>query len=129
MLRCPPDRSKLFPAQWRVFTPPGQSNRQYVLFWLLVDGNPYDFGHQLNTIPNPVKWWRNVVEESPAFDADILPGDVLLLIGSDQLSSLEQYGHVLDMYQGQTVKIRLNRNGVSIDKELTLRSFDNPRTQ
>jgi len=56
----------LYPAQWRVFTPPGQNNRQYVLFWLLVDGKPYNFGHRLNTIPHPLKWWSDVIDEAVA---------------------------------------------------------------
>lgn len=67
---------------------------------------------------------RNVVEGSPAFDADIIPGDVLLMIGNVRPASGEQYGAALDKYQGQSVKIKLDRNGVLLDKELRIRTFD-----
>lgn len=51
------------PAQWRVFTPPGHSAPTYVLFWLLVDGQPYDFGKRLNSAPNPFRWWGQFMQE------------------------------------------------------------------
>ena len=57
---------RLLPTQWRVFNPPGGQAKQYVYFWLLVGGQSHDFGQRLNTIPNPVKWWQNVVDEARA---------------------------------------------------------------
>ena len=52
------------PMQWRIFEPPVGDTKEYVLFWLLVGGKPYDFGQRLNTVPNPMRWWLNVVEEA-----------------------------------------------------------------
>lgn len=54
----------LLPAQWRLFNPPQSVEKVYVLFWLISDGLPYDFGRRLNTIPNPIRWWSDVVQEA-----------------------------------------------------------------
>lgn len=51
-------------VQWRIFEPPAGDTKEYVLFWLLVGGKPYDFGQRLNTVPNPMRWWLDVVEEA-----------------------------------------------------------------
>jgi hypothetical protein len=50
-------------AQWRIFRPPLGDDKEYVFFWLLVGGQPYDFGQRLNTVPDPVQWWWNVVQD------------------------------------------------------------------
>lgn len=50
-------------VQARVFLPPGSAAKEHVLFWLLVDGEPFDFGDRLHTVSDPVKWWSNVIEE------------------------------------------------------------------
>lgn len=52
------------PGEWRVFSPPGGRQNVHTAFWLLVGGRPYDFGSGLNTVPNPLKWWANVVAEA-----------------------------------------------------------------
>ena len=55
---------KLFPAQWRLFNPPQSVEKVYVLFWLISDGKPYDFGRRLNLVPNPIRWWADVIDEA-----------------------------------------------------------------
>lgn len=55
---------RLLPAQWRLFNPPQNREDVFVLFWLMIDGKPYDFGRRLNLVPNPVRWWVDVVEEA-----------------------------------------------------------------
>lgn len=53
---------QLLPAYWRRFaTPGGSAGQQYVLYWHLVGGEPYDYGDGHNRRPNPVKWWRDTV--------------------------------------------------------------------
>jgi S1-C subfamily serine protease len=37
-----------------------------------------------------------IVDGSPAFDADILPGDVLLKVESEKVQSVEQYMQLLN---------------------------------
>lgn len=63
---------QLPPGEWRVFSPPGGRGNVYTAFWLLVGGRPYDFGSGLNTIPNPLKWWANVVAEARGGRSDHL---------------------------------------------------------
>jgi len=58
--------AKLPPAQWRIFTPPNDITKEFVMFWLFVAGKPYDFGHRMNVVPNPFIWWENVVREAVA---------------------------------------------------------------
>ena len=55
---------RLVAAQWRLFNPPQSREDVFVLFWLMIDGKPYDFGRRLNRIPNPIRWWADVVDEA-----------------------------------------------------------------
>lgn len=59
-----------------------------------------------------------VREGSPAFQADILPGDVLLSIGEDRVQSVENYLQLLDKNEGQTVSFHLDRNGKPVKKQI-----------
>ena len=54
---------KLLPAEWRVFRAPANDQPpQYVLYWHLVGGRPYDYGRSFNFLLNPLKWWRDSVK-------------------------------------------------------------------
>lgn len=61
-----------------------------------------------------------VVENSPAFDADILPGDIVLALGGERVRSPEHYGELLTKYEGQRVEISLSRSGRELTKSVTL---------
>ena len=65
-----------------------------------------------------------VVEGSPAYLADVLPGDLLLAIGSDPMESVDGLGSLLNKYQGQTVALTLERSGKQIEKQVTIRGYD-----
>jgi S1-C subfamily serine protease len=69
---------------------------------------------------------RLVVEGSPAFGADIFPGDILLSINSDRVQSTEQYLQLLNQYEGQTATLHLNRDGHVIDKPIRIGSYQDP---
>jgi len=47
----------LWPAQWRKFKTPG-GQITYTMFWHLVGGRPYDFGHRFYDMPDPVTFWQ-----------------------------------------------------------------------
>lgn len=64
-----------------------------------------------------------VVEGSPAFDAEVLPGDILLQIGEDRVSSVDHFSQLLEKYQGRTVELRLDRGGREVKKTVTLRTL------
>jgi PDZ domain len=60
-----------------------------------------------------------VVEGSPAYLADILPGDILLSIGEDRVQSVEHLTTTLyPKYDGKTATVRLDREGKIIEKPI-----------
>ena len=65
------------------------------------------------------------IEGSPAYSADILDGDVLLSIENESIQGPEHFIQVLDKCaDGQTLAIKINRNGKVIQKNVTLRSWN-----
>jgi len=58
---------RLRAAQWRLFHPPGQPDRnEYVLYWHLVGTQLYDYGDRFNARPDLVKWWRDTLAYATA---------------------------------------------------------------
>jgi hypothetical protein len=64
-----------------------------------------------------------VAEDSPAFQADVLSGDVVLAVGGDTVQSVENYYQLLNKYAGQTVSFRLDRNGKTMEKQIEIRPY------
>jgi len=64
-----------------------------------------------------------VVDGSPAFLADVLPGDVLLAMGNDTVQSPESYIKLLDKYEGQTILFRLDRDGKPLEKQIAILAY------
>jgi hypothetical protein len=58
------DGVPLQPAEWRLFSPPVSGPPVYVLYWHLVDGRTYDFGGRFNSIPDPMRWWKDVFQQA-----------------------------------------------------------------
>jgi hypothetical protein len=54
-----------------------------------------------------------VVRNSPAFDADILSGDILLTLAGQDVSSLERLSKVQTDFANQSVEAKIIRNGVA----------------
>jgi len=64
---------------------------------------------------------ETVVEGSPAYLSDVIPGDVILKIGSDVVQSPEHFMKtLLQKYQGQTATLILDRGGKTVEKIITL---------
>jgi hypothetical protein len=61
-----------------------------------------------------------VVTGSPAFGADILPGDILLQAGSVRIQSPDQFTQLLAQLPGPTVTIAIDRGGRRIEKTVLL---------
>jgi hypothetical protein len=61
--REPFDGGSLQPAEWRVFEPPDGGRPTYVLYWHLVGGTIYDYGDRFNAVPDPVRWWKDAVQQ------------------------------------------------------------------
>lgn len=64
-----------------------------------------------------------VVEGTPAFEADILPGDILVSFNSTAVKSVEHYQELLQSYSGDSVDLVLNRDGRIIKKTVAVRKL------
>ena len=61
-----------------------------------------------------------VVIGSPAFKANIFPGDIMLSIGDITISSHDDYETALDKYEDQAVTIKLYRDGKTLTKKVKI---------
>ncbi|NOT11955.1 MAG: PDZ domain-containing protein [Methylococcaceae bacterium] len=64
-----------------------------------------------------------VVEGTPAFEADILPGDILVSFNSTAVRSVEHYQELLQSYSGDSVDLVFNRDGRIIQKTVVVRKL------
>ena len=80
----------------------------------------FAYGNTLNKY-----YVRYVTENSPASDADIRPGDIILKIGlfSYKWYSLRQLNGVFSSRNGRRVKLKLKRGDEILIKELVLRDL------
>ena len=60
--------------------------------------------------------------EPPTFDADILPGDILLRFNESPIIYLDDFDNKLVEYSNRTVQAEIWRNGGKIQKEVKLNS-------
>lgn len=67
---------------------------------------------------------RVVIEKTPAFAADVLPGDVILAIGDDSIQSVEDFLALIDKYQGTKPNFKINRDGTLIEKEIDILTYE-----
>jgi len=59
-----------------------------------------------------------VTQDSPAYLADVLPGDYLLDINTDPITDKKTYYAAINKYHGQDVTLRLIRNGKIVIKKV-----------
>jgi membrane-associated protease RseP (regulator of RpoE activity) len=62
-----------------------------------------------------------VTENSSAFQANVLPGDVLLSVAGEPVSSWQNFVAILDRREGSTVAFEFDRDGRRISKEIEIR--------
>jgi len=58
------DHRPLQPAEWRLFEPSNGGKQVYVLYWHLVEGRIYDYGERFNSIPDPIRWCKDAVQQA-----------------------------------------------------------------
>jgi C-terminal processing protease CtpA/Prc len=63
---------------------------------------------------------RVVVKDSPAYEADILEGDVLLSLQNEAIRDPDQFFSLVDKYAGQTVSVLVYRSGQDLSKDVTI---------
>jgi S1-C subfamily serine protease len=61
---------------------------------------------------------RVVMEDTPAFNSDVMPGDIVLSVGGDPIQSVPSFYRSLDKYQGTRPRFLIDRGGVRIEKEI-----------
>ncbi len=64
---------------------------------------------------------KAVVKDSPAFDADLLKGDILVSMGESEIRHPEGFFQLLRENKGKTVTVRFVRGGVKKMVKVTLR--------
>ena len=62
----------------------------------------------------------NIIDDSPAFNANVLVGDIILTINGQPIGSQEQAVKTFRTLKGQTVELSLERGGHVIQKSVTL---------
>ena len=65
---------------------------------------------------------RVVVKNSPAFDADLIEGDIIKKLNDTDIAGTAQWYQMLGDYLGKTVVVTIFRNGKEERKTVTLRS-------
>lgn len=63
-----------------------------------------------------------VVNNSPAYNADIIPGDIIIQVGKFILTNTDSFNNAVEFYQGQNVIFTLYRNGNKLNKSITVSS-------
>jgi Protein of unknown function (DUF3485) len=58
------DGIALQPVECRIFEPPGGGKPTYVQYWHLVSGRTYDYGNRFNAVPDPVRWWKDAIQQA-----------------------------------------------------------------
>lgn len=66
---------------------------------------------------------KAVVQDSPAFFANVLPGDYVVAINSDPITSPESWTAALQKYEGSDAAISLLRNGQSLSKQIHINTI------
>jgi len=63
-----------------------------------------------------------VIDISPAYNSDVLVGDIMLTIDGLPLATPDSILPLLDAYKGKTVRVKLNRAGTQLEKDITIGS-------
>lgn len=61
-----------------------------------------------------------VVNGSQAYNADIIPGDIITKIGESDLTNYASFNHVVQFYQGESAVFYINRAGKKLTKSINI---------
>lgn len=64
-----------------------------------------------------------VVQDSPAFLADIFPGDVILQLDAESVHFPDHFSQLLEKREGRSVQLKVERGGVVVSKRVELRAL------
>ena len=89
----------------------------------------HSFGAQVRDLSDPERQelQRNrgvcvtiVVDGSPAYDSDILPGDVIVAVDGVTVDGVAGLRDAIAVHQGQSINVAILRQGKSLSKSVTL---------
>lgn len=61
-----------------------------------------------------------VVNASEAYNADIIPGDIITKIGNEELTNYDSFNHAVQFYQGESAVFNINRAGKKLTKTINI---------
>jgi hypothetical protein len=124
-------------------TSPGTFNTQYVPYQYSVYRTMASFWRQLkpsilgvryNAIPENLRiaLQRNtgayvnvVIQDTPAFNANILEGDIIIQIADKPIANAQECSDSLVIFAGQKIPIKVIRNGKTLDVDVQLNEISN----
>ena len=65
-----------------------------------------------------------IVKNSTAFEADLVPGDIIRKLNEVEIIDRNHFFNVLDRCEAQTIRLEISRQGKKIVKEVTLSASD-----
>ncbi len=63
---------------------------------------------------------RVVVDNSPAYQADVLPGDIILAVDGHQVMNQQSIADLMHTRSGQSITLSLYRRGTRLEKSVRL---------
>ncbi|PRA51950.1 MULTISPECIES: PDZ domain-containing protein [Pseudomonas] len=63
---------------------------------------------------------ETIVDGSPAYLSDILPGDVIVLMAGEKVSTPEDVSRLIGIHDGQSIKLNIVRKDKSLEKSVAL---------
>lgn len=61
-----------------------------------------------------------IVDNTPAFDSNVLVGDIILAVNGQAAGSQEHCKQLISSFKGQTIQLTINRAGQLVTKSVTL---------
>lgn len=104
--------------------------RSIASFWRQL--KPAIFGVRYSPIPEDLRisLQRNtgayvsaVIQDSPAFKANILTGDIIIQIADTPISSMQETSEPIRAHAGQKIPFKVIRNGQTLDIDVQLNSI------
>jgi hypothetical protein len=89
-----------------------------------ISFDPLDNADRMRLETNSGVKVTRVIDGSPAFLADIFPGDILLAFENEKIQTVEQFKRLLDNFNGKSALFRIDRSGKKIEKKINFSSFN-----
>ncbi len=102
----------------------------FVTYWVKLNLSKIDFGADVVPLPPEVKseigsnkgvLVIGVVEKTPAYDSDIVRGDIITAIAGYPINNMDDYFNVKKKVAGQSVNVRILRKGTTLNKKVQFR--------